>query len=896
MSAALHFARAEWRMQRRSLRSWLLLALMAFLSRYFFMHQYGLATDAEGWRQMGGTLAAWALDPIGAALALSGLLFSIDAAGWGERPAYREILFPRPFSNGALVLGRFLGIYAVLCLACLAPPITLAALVGLPGGPSLDVAACVFVILHVWLPALAMLTASALWIRGLVPGTLGAAAAALAGWATLCYLSLGRPSSSAFHLPLDLLRTETGYVGGAGLLLLSRPLWGFMLIQLGLAACFLAAAAFALDRTGRRVTPRGARWWQIPTLRALFLSFWPGTSPGKTAIGLLLAGAGSLLALAAVDYRQYHAHMAMTRRLESDIVLLVGPEEARRVGALDGLEKLILGDPPAPATVQARDVAYRFDPAEDELTATATLTVQPASDGEPMLFLLNPGLAVGSVKWSDGRAAEFQRRFNQLQVAARTGEATLLVDYHGTLVVRQADSNVRPEWDQYQAALPARRFVDLPASLGWFPEPAAVERRGAMPAHEAAPPQPAPFIARAQPVRGLAWVAGGEQPAPGQWHSYGPARDLGLMLGPYRVEEGTLAALPLRLYHFPGSAHAARVYLWDSEILVHDLSAMLGAYPFPRLTVVETPVRDASSGGAALLTIRSRDLMAVARTEEQERQSEWVDVRQRFRYLDAWQVKLLQDQLVSDYLRSGVVALSPLLGEALPNYVSQFLESRERALAMQEKTREFDVPARLAGYYRMPLGQAAALRYPERAEVLAKRGMALFHMLRFRLGEEKWLQLLHAYAQTYRFKPARWEDFLRLAETQLGEDLSDFQREWIDEGALPQYQIVKADAIMFDDPRTLGMDYKVTLEVANRGTGSTPAPIYLRTEQDRVWRSPRIRPGESVVLTMVVPDRPLFIEVDPQGWILQLPGYMQESDNYAHDYRKVEIWERTAGR
>ena len=92
------------------------------------------------------------------------------------------------------------------------------------------------------------------------------------------------------------------------------------------------------------------------------------------------------------------------------------------------------------------------------------------------------------------------------------------------------------------------------------------------------------------------------------------------------------------------------------------------------------------------------------------------------------------------------------------------------------------------------------------------------------------------------------------------------------------------------------MDYKVTLEVANRGTGSTPAPIYLRTEQDRVWRSPRIRPGESVVLTMVVPDRPLFIEVVPQGWLLQLPGYMQESDNYAHDYRKVEIWERTAGR
>ncbi|MBE7558552.1 hypothetical protein HS125_06265 [bacterium] len=597
MSAVLHFARVEWLMHRRSLRAWLLFVLLVFLSRYFFMHLYGQATGAEGWRRVGGTLAAWALDPIGAALLLSGLFFAIDAAGWAERPAYREILFPRPFSNGAMVLGRFLGIYAVLVIACLAPLGTLAALVGLPGGPSLDWGAYAWMLAHVWLPGLAVVVAAALWIRGLVPSTLGAGVVALAGWSALMYLSIHLPDFSLFHVPLERLRAATGYTGGAGLLLLSRPLWGWMAVELALTALFLAAAALALDRTGRRVAPRGVRWWQTPTLRSLALAFWPGSSPGKTALALLGFGAGALLALAGLDYRQYRAHLALTHRLEAELAAVTGGDEVRRVGALEGVERLILSEPPAPALVASREIDLRFDPATGHLSASAALGIRPATGEATMLFLLNPGLVVESAQWSDGRNASFTRRFNQLEVNAPDGvEATLTVAYHGKLLMRHPDSVVLPAWKRYQPATAPRRFVHLDAALGWFPEPAAIARRGLIAAHEAAPPEPAPFLVRAEGVRGLSWVAGGDEPTSGAWQSHGPARDLGAYAGAYQVVEGTMhpwplvwGTLPLRLYHFLGGAQRI-IYLWDKRNPgQRDGPVYRASIRFPRLSVVETP-------------------------------------------------------------------------------------------------------------------------------------------------------------------------------------------------------------------------------------------------------------------------------------------------------------------
>ena len=896
MKAMVQFAWVEWTMQRRALRTWLLALLLVFMARYFFVYEWARSDDwGQEWRRVGGNLATWALDPIGAVLCLAVLLFSIDAAAWAQRPAHREILYPRPFSNGALVLGRFFGLYSVTALLALVPLATLAVYAVLTPEAVMDVHAAWFVYSRLWLPALAAGVASALWIRGMLPSTMGAGVVVLLGWGALLYASASLPPDSMLHLPLDDMRMQGGYLAGPGLLVLTRPLLGFIAGMLLLALLFLALAAVQLDRRGRLTLQRGARFWQLPTFRYIVASLWPGTWPGGLAALLLLGAIAGWTALAGMDVLRHQERIAKITAWEAGIETILG-DDAKKVRGVTGLERMVLGEPPSESVrVLARELEIAFDPATGEINGVARLTLE-GNGSDTLDLTLNPGLDVESVSVNPPAPIAFQRAFNRLYVAA-PASATFEIEiaYSGMLVTRTPGPLPQATAELYRPALPQRRWVHLDAALAWFPEPtAASPRRSAPPASDAAAPQPARYHVHAPPSHGLTWAAAGQRDG-NAWASDRPVRDLGLMIGPYDVADGTLAALPVRLFYFHDNEIAARTYLWDSQLLLSEIAEMLGPYPFERLTVVEAPQGHPPTAGAGMPALATRDLLIVAHALHEERRQTWVNVRTRFRYLNPWQIDELERQIVDDYLRAAILPLSPLLAEALPEYVRQTLTSHRGEGALQTGTRDFDVPRRLARWYRMPLAETEASRFPDRAEVLSRRGLALFHMLRYRLGDEKWKRLLAAYSERYRFRPARWEDFLALAEEVLGESLDGFNREWTVQGVLPEYAIRRARGVMMDDPDTLGMDYRVEIEVENVGTGSTPVPIYLRTERDRIFRDPKIAPGEIAKIEMVVPDRPLFVEIDPLGWILQQPRYSEEMQDYRHDHTKVEIWEREPG-
>jgi hypothetical protein len=887
------FALVEWRMLRRSVRTWLLGLLLVFVTRYFFNYQLGIATRNEAWRQVGGSLAAWALDPIGAALLLVMLLFAIDACGWAQRRDYNEVLYPRPFSNGALVLGRFLGIYLTVALLALVPLATLAVLTSLKAGPTLDLGACVFVYLHIWLPAGAAVVASALWIRGLVPHTLGAGAMATLGWALLIYSSRQLPDDSLFRLPLENLILQYNYAAGPGMLLVGGALHGFILILVLLAGLMLGLAAWQIDRMGKRSAYRGARWWQTPNLRSMLLSFWPRSRPGIIALALFLFSASGLLLMAVEDVKKHRERQAFAQEMESEIAQLTGKEKYASVRSTNRLEGMVVGATPTAVIVEERHLTLSYDPVSTRLRATARLALDPASVGGEAHFTLNPGLRVFSVEDGTGAALDYKQVFNRLIVRGNSPSGEIKVEYEGTLLRRIAVANGLA---RYRRILPTKRWISLPSDQRWFPEPVRARGiGGSIPALSHAVAQAATFSFRGQSCGQLQWVASGTRDETGVWQAYTRTSDIGLLLGPYRESNVRAAGLPVGLYHFRHSEQTALLYLWDAQLVFQEISELLGSYPFPKLTVVEVPGRHRPKSGAAIQYLTGLNLAKVALREMKEKDKEWVDIRKRFHYLDLWQVEDLQQQLISDYLVAGMQPRTPLLGKALPDYYGEILISFWRENEMKKKTRNFDVNKKLAKYFEMPLDEVEATRFPEREEVVSKRQKALFHMLRFHLGSERWKRLMASYCKQYRFCPVEWKDFIKLAEEELGESLDDFQREWILEGVLPKYEIMRAQAVMVDSTTSLGIDYKVRIDVRNLGSGSTVVPVYLRTEGDHVFLRPKVAAGETARLELLVPDRPVYTEIDPQGWILQSPRYQPGSESYAHDYRKVEIWEREPG-
>lgn len=168
---------------------------------------------------------------------------------------------------------------------------------------------------------------------------------------------------------------------------------------------------------------------------------------------------------------------------------------------------------------------------------------------------------------------------------------------------------------------------------------------------------------------------------------------------------------------------------------------------------------------------------------------------------------------------------------------------------------------------------------------------AIWTMLRFIMGDEKFIEFIQAYLNDFREKLIDEKSFIQLAEKVSGEKLDWFLQQWFYSDKIPEFEIKKAVAQMFDDKKTIGIDYKITVIVKNKSQAKTILPVYIETEGDQITQKLLFEPEEEKVINLDVPDRPLFVTIDPDGYIVQIPKWDPETHTRMHDEKKFEIIE-----
>jgi len=420
------------------------------------------------------------------------------------------------------------------------------------------------------------------------------------------------------------------------------------------------------------------------------------------------------------------------------------------------------------------DVRASLSPADQTLSAQATVEFESRELSSFVECELHPNLRISSVRDATGRPVEFERDFaNPLRVrvtlpaAVAAGQKVRLTfDYSGPLPNEQNSSPVsgtRAAWIGSQGAyllLPGRWFplTDFPSNryTGVFrlevPDNFAVVGTGASEApsvvQPAAPPPPVlgnrnPNLPPAPPPPPPAPAA------PRYLYTFRVDRPQAagtfvagaLQLSPVQAE-----GLNISVFTPPGASATAQAYGEALARIVGVFSAQFGSLPQPNLTVAQIPdgtVAGYAAPGFLLVSQRHWTARPDPRLLANLAASQW------------WGDQVMAASASDVWLTDGLARYS----EAM--YVEQTAgrEGMNRALedyAVGALMYEDAAPIAEAG-------RLAPLTSPY-LSVVVNKGAMVFHMLRARLGDPAFFSLLRDFYIQFSNKQARLADFEKMAD------------------------------------------------------------------------------------------------------------------------------------
>jgi len=119
---------------------------------------------------------------------------------------------------------------------------------------------------------------------------------------------------------------------------------------------------------------------------------------------------------------------------------------------------------------------------------------------------------------------------------------------------------------------------------------------------------------------------------------------------------------------------------------------------------------------------------------------------------------------------------------------ARYVESAAGAAGLEEMVKDMSVGA--LAYDSVPLSSAEKLDYfsPEFQSLVTDKGAMILHMLRWVVGEKKYLELMREFATKYAGKSASTDDFRELSEYVFGEKLTWFYSQWMDSTSAPEFK------------------------------------------------------------------------------------------------------------
>ena len=177
-----------------------------------------------------------------------------------------------------------------------------------------------------------------------------------------------------------------------------------------------------------------------------------------------------------------------------------------------------------------------------------------------------------------------------------------------------------------------------------------------------------------------------------------------------------------------------------------------------------------------------------------------------------------------------------------------------------------DVAAGALAYDTTPLSSVSRLDpfSPEFQSSTLEKGAMIFHMLRWEVGDQKFLAILKGALSQYTDKSIRTDDFERVAEAQSQQQLTAFFAQWIDGTGAPRFTDKYAVYRLGNNKgfRTIG-EINQDLDLFNM-------PVELRVETEGKTVNQRVDVvGTDTQYVVDTFGRPRRISIDPGDWVLK---------------------------
>ena len=204
------------------------------------------------------------------------------------------------------------------------------------------------------------------------------------------------------------------------------------------------------------------------------------------------------------------------------------------------------------------------------------------------------------------------------------------------------------------------------------------------------------------------------------------------------------------------------------------------------------------------------------------------------------------------------------IGDGFARYSeARYVESAAGAAGLDEMVKDMSVGA--LAYDSVPLSSAGKLDYfsPEFQSLVTDKGAMILHMLRWVVGEVKYLKIMREFAAKYAGKSASGDDFRKLCENVYGEKLTWFFSQWMDSTSAPEF---KAKYTIYRMGNNKG--FRIVGAIT-QDLDLFRMPVQLRIDTDGRTEEKRIDVvGTDSPFSVETFGRPRRISVDPENRVL----------------------------
>ncbi len=204
------------------------------------------------------------------------------------------------------------------------------------------------------------------------------------------------------------------------------------------------------------------------------------------------------------------------------------------------------------------------------------------------------------------------------------------------------------------------------------------------------------------------------------------------------------------------------------------------------------------------------------------------------------------------------------LGDGFARYSeAMYVENAAGAAGLEEAVKDMSVGS--LAYDTVPLSSASRLDLfsQEFQSLVTDKGAMILHMLRWVMGEDKFLKTMRSFATHFAGKSASTDEFRSIAEQNYGDQLTWFFTQWLDSTGAPEFK-VKYTVYRLGSNK----GFRVTGEIA-QDLDLFRMPVDLKIDTDGKTEDKRIEVvGTNSPFTVETFGRPRRIAVDPDHHVL----------------------------